>query len=428
MVIIYIALGIFLTSSLIYVIWLRSIKKAASRRLTRFPSPQPRKWSPAWLKKQRQFTDPLADQLVDEIMRERELSKVNHLFGLMKNDGDRLSADAPPELKAYFQKTSQLPDWADPRLLKLGQQIYIRHGVWISLMLSYKSLPECYACAKGVEVLYHTGRLNEHHGSLNAFYRRIAETAQFVMDTMSPGGLSFHGKGLQAAQKVRLIHAIIRYYLQQQHWDEAKFDLPINQEDMAGTLMAFSALVLEGLETIGIRLDDVEKDAYIHCWRVVGHVMGLREELIPVNSQDALALGHAILNDQMGPSESGQVLMKALIDFQMSLTKGFLSEKANISMMRLMMGDKMSDLLGVPEIDAKEVLKLKKKMTRIARFMEFMEKSVVFSLLFRLVNQAMLHGMIWYMNRSSKINFYLPPSLTKDWGVHNDHAEKRASA
>ncbi len=208
MVIIYIALGIFLASSLIYVIWLRSIKKAASRRLTRFPDLQPRQWPSAWLKKQRQFTDPLADQLVDEIMRERELSKVNHLFGLMNNDGDRLSADAPPELKAYFQKTSQLPDWADPRLLKLGQQIYIRHGVWISLMLSYKSLPECYACVKDVEMPYHTGLLEEHHGSLNAFYRRIAETAQFVMDTMSPGGLSFHGKGLQAAQKVRLIHAL----------------------------------------------------------------------------------------------------------------------------------------------------------------------------------------------------------------------------
>ncbi len=197
---------------------------------------------------------------------------------------------------------------------------------------------------------------------------------------------------------------------------------------MAGTLMAFSALVLEGLGTIGIRLDDVEKDAFIHCWRVVGHIMGIREELIPVNSQDALALGHAILNDQMVPSESGQVLTKDLIEFQARLTKGLLSEKTNVSIIRLMMGNERSDLLGVPEVEAREVQKIKKKLTRIARFMEFMAKSVVFSLLLRLINQAMLHGMIWYMNRSGEVNFYLPPSLTRAWSVQEHRTEKRVSA
>lgn len=82
----------------------------------------------------------------------------------------KLSDDVPIELRNYFTDTAKLPDWADKDLINLGQQIYIRHGIWISLLLSYKSLPECYACAKGAEVLHMTARLNERHGSKDTFH------------------------------------------------------------------------------------------------------------------------------------------------------------------------------------------------------------------------------------------------------------------
>ena len=144
-----------------------------------------------------------------------------------------------PKSKTHFQKTSILPEWADEDLIALGQQVYIRHGVWISVLLTFKSLPECYACAKGAEVLFRTGRLNEQNGSLETFSRRIAETAQFVFFSMKPKGLSSDGKGLRATQKVRLIHAVIRYYIKQQGWDVAAYDEPINQEDMAGNAYGF---------------------------------------------------------------------------------------------------------------------------------------------------------------------------------------------
>ena len=30
-----------------------------------------------------------------------------------------------------------------------------------------------------------------------------------------------------------------------------------------------------------------EKDAYIHCWNVVGFLMGIREELLPANYEES---------------------------------------------------------------------------------------------------------------------------------------------
>ncbi|MBK8044673.1 MAG: DUF2236 domain-containing protein [Haliscomenobacter sp.] len=80
------------------------------------------------------------------------------------------------------------------------------------------------------------------------------ETAQFVIDVLSPGGLSPAGKGVRSAQKVRLIHASIRHFLKQRGWDTEDLGEPLNQEDKAGTLMAFSALLLDGFKMMQIGL------------------------------------------------------------------------------------------------------------------------------------------------------------------------------
>lgn len=413
----WILLTLFVVISLIYVFWYWNLKARALKKLTTLNVRASDRWTVSFLEEKRNHTDPVADGVVATIMKKNELAQVNHLFQLFVDDNDQLPDSAPQEIKDYFTQTATLPSWADPDLIALGQQVYIRHGVWISLLLSYKSLPECYACAKGAEVLYHTARLNEHHGSLDAYSRRIAETAQFVFYSMQPGGLSSEGSGLRAAQKVRLIHAIIRYYLKQKNWDSSTFNEPINQQDMAGTLMSFSALVLEGMEQLGIVLEPVEQEAYVHCWRVIGHIVGLQADLIPENSADALRLGHAILDNQISESEHSKALMKALLDFQDKTSKPLFDEQGNIAMMRLMMGEKISDMLGVPSLDTHQVQKLGRKLRRIARVMEILDKSLVLAMIIQFISKLGLQWMITRMTPTRIINFYLPKSLTQDWNA-----------
>jgi hypothetical protein len=411
----WILLTLFLLIALVYVLWYWNLKARALKKLTTLNVRASDRWTVPFLEEKRNHTDPVADGVVGTIMKKNELTQMNHLFKLFVDDNDVLPDSAPQEIKDYFRETANLPSWADPDLIALGQQVYIRHGVWISLLLSYKSLPECYACAKGAEVLFHTARLNEHHGSLDAYSRRIAETAQFVFYAMQPGGLSSEGSGLRAAQKVRLIHAIIRYYLKQKNWDAATYNEPINQQDMAGTLMSFSALILEGLEQLGIDLEPVEQEAYVHCWRVIGHIVGLQPDLIPENAADALKLGHAILDNQIAESDHSKSLMKALLDFQDKNSKPLFDEQGNIAMMRLMMGDKISEMLGVPTIHPVQVQKLGRKLRRIARVMEFFDKSLVLAMVIQFISKLGLQWMITRMTPTRIINFYLPKSLTQDW-------------
>jgi hypothetical protein len=255
-------------------------------------------WDEAFLASKRLRTDELADNTIKTLFATDNPAHINSFYSSIQRNSDRLPDDLPDYLKTYFNQNETLPVWANPVLIKQAEKFFLAHGELISLVLCAKSLPECYACANGAMVLYETGRMSEHNGSLSAFTRRIAETAQFVINVMTTGALDPRGNGIRSAQKVRLIHASIRYYITKQGWDETTLGKPINQQDMAGTLMSFAPLVIEGLETLGEKISNEDKEAYFHAWRVVGHFMGLDEDLLPNNIKDAFALGNSIFNSQ----------------------------------------------------------------------------------------------------------------------------------
>lgn len=410
---------LFIAASAIFAIWYYRMQRRAAPKALPIEQAPLHVWTTDFLESKRHRTDPVADDVVKQIIGrgQKQKDEVNRLFSIIVNDDGSLPVNLPVEVRDYFEKTAQLPPWADKDLIALGQQVYIKHGVLISLLLAFKSLPECYACAKGAMVLAHTARLNAQHGSMDAYSRRIAETAQFILYAMSPDGLSPNGRGIRAAQKVRLIHGVIRYYLREQGgWDAAQFDEPINQEDMAGTLMSFSALVLEGLELLNVHLTDLEKEAYMHCWRIIGHIMGLDDDLLPNNAADALGLGHAVLNHQIAASEQGQSLMSALLDFMHKLAPPFITPQTNIDMMRFMMGNDIADKLGVPPASPQDVAELARKVRFVTEVGEVLDHTVLLGMLIQGVSKLVLQAQINYMDKNQQLDFYIPESLTKDWG------------
>jgi hypothetical protein len=123
-------------------------------------------------------------------------------------------------------------------LISQGEDVFGEFGLHLVAALFCASLPECYAVAKGAHVLVFTARMSKHP------FRRIVETAQFVIDVMSPDGLGEYGMGLRTAQKIRLMHAAIRHLCKTQADWNPDCGEPINQEDLAGTLMTFSTVAL----------------------------------------------------------------------------------------------------------------------------------------------------------------------------------------
>jgi len=136
--------------------------------------------------------------------------------------------------------------------------------------------------------------------------------------------------------------------------------VPINQEDLAGTLMTFSYVVIEGLERLGITLSSDEQDAYLHAWQAIGKIMGVDPRVIPQTVADAKALTFKIRERQVAASDEGKAMTKALIDGYVTLIphmfeglaatmiRHFLAEDA-------FMGQDVATMLGVPPANWTEI-------------------------------------------------------------------------
>ena len=185
-----------------------------------------------------------------------------------------------------------------------GQDVFQELGPEILLILGCYSLPAAYAATRGARVLGQTGFLSEDTD------RRLAETSQMVLDVMSTGGLTPTGRGVRAAEKVRLMHAAIRHLIvgrTDQPWDQAENGLPINQEDLAATLMTFSYLVVDGLRKLGFSVTAGEAEDYLEAWKLVGRLMGVLPELIPANFAEAKTLTERIEQRQIAPGRLAAV-------------------------------------------------------------------------------------------------------------------------
>lgn len=376
-------------------------------------------WTDEFLDQMRQHADPLADEVVARIISSGHTEQINQIFHVLRDNQSLNQAALPPILKEYFTQAAVLPPWADMALLDKGAEFFGLYGLEISALLNFKSLPSAYVCPKGAQVLHATGRLEEFMGTTAKFQRRIMETAQFVFNVSAPGAFLPSGTGIENAMKVRLMHAAIRYYIRRDgKWDVATLGLPINQEDMAGTMLSFSALTQEGLDIMKIPYPKDLAEGYFHVWQVTGHLMGLDPRMIPSQSADGHTLGWKILNRNMGSSHAGTELKRALIDFTRGIIPfGFLKFLPEV-FIRHYCGDKIADYLHVQRhgwfrtrVLPRLVDLLIKNLTKVEQLDSFTSRVAM-----RLSRRMLQHTIDRYYHHK-KVEFNIPPSLRGKWGL-----------
>ncbi len=242
-------------------------------------------------------------------------------------------------LTHYAHEGRQLPPWADAAKVERAEALFMEHGPLSCTLLFCASLPECYVLPHLSEVLHIAGQLERHTE------HRIRQTAAMVFPVMMKGGLmSPDGAGVAQVLKVRLIHATIRHLilhgdpaqvrgrvepgpasagagsmhaaLTAHGWDVQRQGLPCNQVELAYTLLTFGYSFLQGLRTLGLRLPPADEQAYLHAWNVVGHVLGVRRELMADTMEEAAALFARIQSlapQQVGPVDARPALGRALM-------------------------------------------------------------------------------------------------------------------
>jgi hypothetical protein len=273
----------------------------------------------------------------------------------------RLSAgDVPdeqmPGIGAFVTAEEPWPEWADPELVQNGEKFFRRWGPQLGMALWMASLPADYACAKGAEPLARTARLTGKPK------RRYVETGQMIINAMTPGALETGALGYQTIRHVRLMHAAVRHLLLHgkdlrspagdpiEAWDDA-LGVPLNQEDLLGCLFSFGVVGVDSLRRSGVRVNDSEAEAYIHAWNLIGHQLGIRSDLLPLDWADSEAIWGHIKARAYAESDAGRELTAAAIECMRDLIRIAPLGGLPASGIRHYLGDQTAQLLGVPKAD-----------------------------------------------------------------------------
>jgi hypothetical protein len=194
--------------------------------------------------------------------------------------------------------------------LERGQRFFEQKGDLYLAMLGFYALPYCYAFADGAQVLVRSKRILENIGE------RLGETASFVMDIFQPGAFYQKDMAYLTCAKVRLIHAFSRYFISHYSKDwNSTYGQPVNQEDMLGTNLAFSFIVMRGLTKLGFQPSEEEFRDVLVYWKWIGELMGIDVTYWPETAKEAFELDRLIRRRHLKSSDAGQKLIRALMRF-----------------------------------------------------------------------------------------------------------------
>ena len=161
--------------------------------------------------------DALADAVVKSYFPTQKTELQSILDTLLTNASE-LPSTISPEFRLLYK--SVFKSFSDSEAIKMteGQKFFAKNASDIMLLLGFLSLPYCYAAAKGAEVLGRSNRI------ITEPAKRLLETAEFVFEITEPNAFSPEGRGFVSILKVRLIHAVIRWYINQSgNWDQEFF-------------------------------------------------------------------------------------------------------------------------------------------------------------------------------------------------------------
>jgi hypothetical protein len=312
---------------------------------------------------------------------------------------------------AYLEEKEDVPDWVDLERVAAGQECFARWGAHVFTALYAAALPSAYACWRGVQVLGLTARLETDAK------RRLNETAQFHLDVMEPGGLEFGANGYSDVRHVRLMHAAVRWLIMNDpraEWDQ-DLGVPVNQEDLLETLLTFTEIVFEVFDRTGVVYSDEDADAYLHTWSLIGWLLGIRPDLLPLTRAQTSVLMPIVRRRQFGPSEAGRALTAALLAQGTQLTPPGLRGMPATTL-RYYVGDTTADLLGVPAADWTRVL-----FHPLADLTRRLSVEHLHHRLLQAVSQKVGFGMLALAVRAERYGgrpaFQVPTSLARRWNL-----------
>lgn len=222
------------------------------------------------------------DRLVDW-MTTVGLRTTRPLFEQALADGIASLPDAPAPLREFFTRVEDVPDWVDRDLLARGGTTLSMIGLSGAYAARDIALIGGYQFSGFNQTLLRTGALEKGSN------QRFAETLRWARDLAETGALDPQGVGYRSTLRVRLIHALVRRHVASMpDWSEEEWGRPVNQTDMAATLVGALIAPAVGALLMGVVPRPRDLDALAHVARYAGWLMGVEEEWLPTDFRDGI--------------------------------------------------------------------------------------------------------------------------------------------
>lgn len=311
------------------------------------------KYSDAHMDRMRYTCDPIADNVAALVDRKRPSAMIDEVYARAKTEGG--------PFQAYIDHAHSVPRWVNWDMIEHARRVNLAFANVRATALLVSSLVEGYSLSKAAHVLIATGRLHQD------VLKRVYETSQMSHNMNVPGGLRPGAAGHRTIMEVRLLHAMVRKYLRERGWDVSLYDEPINQEDMAFTVIEFDYLALRGMQRMGADLTTDDQDALHHLWRYGAYLNGVDESLITESLAEEIYQYERIRARQRNPNEESRQLAHAVITALAGQPPFNLPAELLYELSRLCLGDELADAYQLPQHRMwKQALKLYRGANRVA--------------------------------------------------------------
>lgn len=314
--------------------------------------------------------DPDADALIAELAPLGAAASSRLITAAMTmKDMDAL-LNAPPILMDFFEKAARPPEWVDLDAFNPGIRMFHRNSRLVLGAFVGGVLIEGFSTniSKSFNT---TGRLRDQG------VRRLQQNNRHMLEIFMPHGLAIDGDGWRLSLRVRLVHAQVRYLLNNSDdWDTDAWGIPLSSAHMGYSITAFSARLLQHMKSLGAIFNDEERESFMAVWRYTGHLMGIPDTILYRKEDDALELYRIGRMCEPPPDFHSVAMANSLIN-SAPLVVGITDPPARrrlakyvYGVSRAMIGSQLADELMYPRSPTIGVLPWFRLLNRYHRFLE----------------------------------------------------------